>query len=140
MTDADARRGMTEIMNSDVVEFSGSAQPFSKASPSLRAVFARQPAFDDKSAGRGFRPRREVALHCQGGIAKEDRLGTGVAVRWDDTLPVPVNPVPPSLQHLIAPRAGQQQQSNRRCRIKAVGVVGFEFTKRHTEPAQFVLT
>ncbi len=37
MTDADARRGMTEIMNSDVVKFSGSAQPF----PRLRQVYER---------------------------------------------------------------------------------------------------
>jgi len=79
MTDADARRGMTEIMNSDVVEFSGSAQPF----PRLRQVyerFARQPAFDDESAGRGFRPRREVAQYHQGGIAQKEGLWASLAV------------------------------------------------------------
>ena len=65
MTDADARRGMTEVMNSGAVECSSPAQPF----PWLRQVyerFARQSAFDDESAGRGFRPCRKVAQYHQG--------------------------------------------------------------------------
>jgi hypothetical protein len=142
MTDADARRGMTEIMNSDVVEFSGSAQPF----PRLRQVYERflpgnRPLMMNPPVAASGRAERSRSTAKVGSLRKIGlEPGTGVAVRWDDTLPVPVNPAPPSLQHLIAPRAGQQQQSNRRCRIKAVGVVGFEFTKRHTEPAQFVLT
>ena len=138
MTDADARRGMTEVMNSNAVEFSSPAQPF----PRLRQVyerFARQPAFDDESAGRGFRPHREVAQYHQGGIAQKEGFRAGLAVGQDDAVTVPVNPVPTSLQHLVHPRAGQQQQFDRSCRINAVGTVGCEFVKRPTEPAQFVI-
>src|SRR5208283_2906661 len=107
MTDADARRGMTEVMNSDAVEFSSPAQPF----PRLRQVYERlapQPAFDDVCAGRGFRPCRKVAQYLQGGIAQKEGLRAGLAVGQDDAVTVPVNPVPTSLQHLVHPRAGQQ--------------------------------
>jgi hypothetical protein len=96
MTDANARRGMTEIMNPDALELRCCAQHF----PRLRQVherFARQPAFDDESAGRGFRPRREVAQHHQCGIAQKEGLRAGLAVGQDDAVTVPVNPVPTSL-------------------------------------------
>ncbi len=80
MTDADACRGMTEVMNSDAVEFSSQAQPFSR----LRQVyesFARQAAFDNESAGSGIRPHREVAQYHQGGIAQKKGFRAGLAVR-----------------------------------------------------------
>src|SRR5271166_1377470 len=82
MTDADARRGMTEIMNSDAVELRCCAQCF----PRLRQVyerFAQPPAFDDECAG-GFRPRREVAQYHQGGIAQKEGLWASLAVGQDD--------------------------------------------------------
>jgi hypothetical protein len=106
MTDADTRRGMTEVMNSDAVESSRPAQPF----PKFRQVcerFARQSAFDDESAGRGFRPCRKVAQYHQGWIAQKEWLRAGLAVRQDDAVTVPVNPVPARLQHLVHPLSGQ---------------------------------
>jgi len=80
VTDADARRGMTEVMNSDPVEFSSLAQPL----PRLCQVyerFARQPAFDDESGGRGFRPCRKVAQYHQGRIAQKEGFRAGLAIR-----------------------------------------------------------